>query len=180
MTHLLPRSILPFRTVPSWAGQIGQDFDALPLGLGPQPPVTGVDFQLTVIGMPGRGNQGEVVVLTRDEDGGIFSIDRLNRLWTDNGFFPDRYVAGDLSVEELDEGYLAWSPWFGNPSTPTTQCDLEQVFNLPVLQMTNPSLSLSALRPSRGLSPTPTQMISTLICFRPRSRSICYGGHFCL
>ncbi len=101
-----------FNGAPLWAGRIGADFDALPLDVGPQPSAQG-DFQLTVIGMPGNGGQGEAVVVTRAEDGQIFSVDRLDRLWTDNGYFPSVYP--QLGNEEQDEGFTAWSEWFGNP-----------------------------------------------------------------
>ncbi|MBC02971.1 MAG: hypothetical protein CMJ34_06675 [Phycisphaerae bacterium] len=103
-----------YNSAPFWARRIGFDFDALPLGWGPQPPESG-DYQLTVIGMPGNGGQGEALVLTRNEFGGIYSIDRLDRLSTDQGYFPDLYQQGATGGDEEDEGLTAWAQWSTNP-----------------------------------------------------------------
>ena len=110
---------------PSWANRIGFDLDGLPANVGGAPIGVNSDYQLTVVGMPGTGafGEGEAAVIARPsnggqfpEDGSSFKVDRLQRLWTDAGFFPALYSSGSLSSEERDEGYLAAATWGSNPA----------------------------------------------------------------
>ena len=97
-----------FGQAPLWAGQIGYSLDTLPLPSSPN------SFHFTVAGVPGNGGEGEAIVFARRN--GLVFVDRLSRLWSENGFFPDLVGPPPYSLtnEEILEGFEAWSPWKEN------------------------------------------------------------------